>query len=431
MKQDDIEHIFQSLRTGIVPDRGLFTIAVGIEKQLEEIKRHIEIVKRGEGSFKFLRGGYGCGKTFLSKLSMQMALENNFAVSMIVVSPNDTRFHEFHEVYSKIIGGLKTKESVGGTLSYCLDQWIGKIEQQLEEEGKDYKDPGFDQLIEKRFEIELSEIIKEKAGLEFINVLRSYFQAKQSGDIQQANYVLAWLSGSKNIAASIKKKSGIKGEISNDSALTYLKGILSIVRKAGYSGLMVVVDEMETILRMRGDVREKSLNGLRQIIDASVENRGILWVFTGTPDFFDTHKGVKGLTPLYERIKFISIDGSSSVKQAQLDLKPFDTDRLIKVAKLLRDLYTQRENFSRGILEKVTDQFIVLLANKINEGLKANIGTVPRAFLKEFTTILDIIEENPDFDPIRSYEFDTSNYGERKQEALSSEDGDETPYQEF
>lgn len=39
---EDIENIFQSLLTGIIPDRGLFTIAVGIEFQLNEIGRHIK-----------------------------------------------------------------------------------------------------------------------------------------------------------------------------------------------------------------------------------------------------------------------------------------------------------------------------------------------------------------------------------------------------
>ncbi len=428
--KENIEHIFQSLRSGIVPDRGLFTISVGIEPQLKEIDRHIEIVRKGEGTFKFLRGGYGCGKTFLSKLSMQMALEKNLAVSMIVVSPNDTRFHEFDEVYSKIIGGLKTDKSSGGTLAYCMDQWIGKIESQLEEEGKDYKDPNFDGLVENRFEIELSEIIKEEAGLEFVSILRSYFQAKQNGEIQEANSILAWLSGSKNITTGMKRKSGIKGEISNKTALTYLKGILAIIRKAGYSGLLVVVDEMETILRMRRDVREKSLNGIRQIIDASVENKGLMWVFTGTPEFYDTPKGVKGLTPLYDRIKFMKIGEHASIKQSQLELTPFDTDRLIKVAKLLRELYYQKEN-SSIILEKASDLFIERLANKVNEGLKKNIGTVPRAFLREFVSILDLIDEDSSFDPLTVYQFKTTEYDEVPEQMPEEETEDNTPYQEF
>ena len=41
------------------------------------------------------------------------------------------------------------------------------------------------------------------------------------------------------------------------------------MKAAGYKGLVIVIDEAETILRMRSDSRHKSLNGIRQIADAA------------------------------------------------------------------------------------------------------------------------------------------------------------------
>jgi chromosomal replication initiation ATPase DnaA len=65
-----IEHVFESLRKGLVPERGIETFAVGIEKQRGEVHRQFELAKGGEGTIKFLRGGYGCGKTFMARLAM-------------------------------------------------------------------------------------------------------------------------------------------------------------------------------------------------------------------------------------------------------------------------------------------------------------------------------------------------------------------------
>src|SRR4029077_7390918 len=94
-----------------------------------------------------------------------------------------------------------------------------------------------------------------------------------------------------------------------------------------------------TILRMRNDTRGNSLNGIRQIIDAADRNKGLLWVFTGTPEFFDTRRGVAGLQALHDRIQFLSEGGVVTMRQPQLELKPFSAERLKDVGLRLRQLY--------------------------------------------------------------------------------------------
>jgi hypothetical protein len=271
-----------------------------------------------------------------------------------------------------------------------IDRWISRIEDRLAEEiGDDVDD--FDERVKLRFESELDELTKESTGNEFIAVLKAYFDAKQAGEYSTASGLVAWLSGSKNIASSIKSKAGIKGEISSASAMTFLKGIVSIVKRAGYSGLVVVIDELETILRTRTDVRQKSLNGLRQIIDAAKDFRGMVWVFTGTPEFFDSRKGVAGLEPLHDRIKFATSGGFTSPKQPQLELKPFDKDRLRQVALRLREIFPSKDK--ERVYRLVDDFFIDSLTAMVTSGLRGDVGVIPRQFLRELVTVLDLVEE--------------------------------------
>jgi len=265
---NETEHIFERLRSGTVPEKGLDKFAVGIDKPLNEIKRQLSLTATGEGAFKFLRGGYGCGKTFMSQYTLLEALSQNFAASFVVVSPNDTQFHKFDEVYHKIVSGLRTPMASSGALEDAIDRWIARIEDRLVNEiGDDAED--FDDQVKTRFETELSDLTEDTASNDFINVIKAYFEAKQEGDYQTASSLISWLSGSKNVAASAKKKAGIKGEISSATAMLYLKSVLNIIKKSGHTGLVIIVDELETILRTRSDVRGKSLNGLRQIIDAA------------------------------------------------------------------------------------------------------------------------------------------------------------------
>jgi hypothetical protein len=180
--------------------------------------------------------------------------------------------------------------------------------------------------------------------------------------------------------------------------------VLEIVKAAGYKGLLIVIDEAETILRMRTDMRHKSLNGIRQISDASGDYPKQLWIFTGTPDFYDSKRGVAGLPPLHDRISFSSSGRFASLRQAQLELKPFDQDRLKNVAMRLRELYPA---IDRGrLMERISDEFLDQLVEKVTEGFRGDVGVVPRQFLREFVTQMDLVDEHEDYIPMQEYGFE-------------------------
>ncbi len=166
-----------------------------------------------------------------------------------------------------------------------------------------------------------------------------------------------------NIAASVKRRAGLKGDIGSADALAYLRGILAIAKAARYKGMLIVIDEAETILRMRTDSRHKSLNGIRQISDASGDYPGLLWLFTGMPDFFDNRKGVAGLAPLHDRSRFLEHGGFASLRQPQLQLKPFDAERLKALALRLRELFPMTNR--QRVITRVSDRFIDHLMAKV------------------------------------------------------------------
>jgi hypothetical protein len=80
--------------------------------------------------------------------------------------------------------------------------------------------------------------------------------------------------------------------------------LLTVLRDSGGAGLLVVLDEVETIQRVCGDVRDKSLNALRQLIDEIDAGRfpGLYLLITGTAAFFDGPQGVQRLEPLAQRL---------------------------------------------------------------------------------------------------------------------------------
>jgi len=413
----DRDHIFESLRKGLVPERGIDTFAVGIEKQRGELHRQLDLAQDGEGTIKFLRGGYGCGKTFMSRLALLDAQEKGFATSFVVVSDNDLRFHRFDDVYRKVMTELGTAACPRGALGDILDRWIGRIEDALIEAGEDENADDFDSKVRQRLDEDLATLTGGKAPQDFIRVIQTIFDLKQRGETAEAGSLISWLSGSGNVAASAKKAAGIKGDIGSRDALDYLHGVLEIVKAAGYRGLMIVNDEAETILRMRSDSRHKSLNGIRQIADASVDYHGLLWVFTGTPDFFDTRQGVAGLAPLHDRIRFMRQGNFASLRQAQLELTPFNDERLRAVALRLRELFPTDD---RTRLEScVSTEFIHRLVDEVTKGFKGDVGVVPRQFLRAFVNELDLVEDNDDYIPMEQYGFTPQELSPEEEQAIT------------
>lgn len=182
--------------------------------------------------------------------------------------------------------------------------------------------------------------------------------------------------------------------------------------------MVIVIDEAETILRMRTtDTRHKSLNGIRQISDASGDYPGLLWLFTGTPEFFESKRGVAGLSALHDRIRFLSKAGFASLRQPQLELVPFNAERLKNVAVRLRELFPA-VNRDR-LVQRVTDEFIDKLVAEVTKGFRGDVGVVPRQFLREFVEVLDNVQDHDDYVPLDVYQFDADELTPEEQQAAS------------
>jgi hypothetical protein len=430
----DTRHIFEKLRAGLVPERALDSYAVGIEKELGEIDRQLQLVEDGEGQSKFLRGDYGCGKTFVARLAIERAQRRGFATSFVVVSPNDLKFHRFDEVYNKVVTNLATASCERQALGDILDRWVGGIEDKLVDLGLDEDSEDFDAQVNKRISDDLESMTSGKVPPDFVRVIQTVFALKQEGDLASANTLISWLAGSSNIDAAAKRRANIKGEVTSKDAMDYLRGVVEIVRAAGYKGLLIVIDEAETIIRMRSDSRHKSLNGIRQIVDSAGSYPRLLWLFTGTPDFFDSRKGVAGLAPLHDRLQF-QYDGKyASRRQPQLQLHPFDRERLITVSKRLRKLYlpllkegTTDEHQLRARqerhLSRISDAYIEALVDSVTAGFGGDVKIVPRQFLRKFVNSMDILrdEDGDDYDPLaqlRASGYVPSNMSDEEQAKL-------------
>lgn len=397
--------VADALRRGTVPKRGLELFAVGMERLEMAAREELEAVSTGRGVFKALRGEFGCGKTFAARWVQQTAMDLGFAAAEVQISENDTPLHRLETVYRRAMESLRTREWPYGGFRALIERWFFSLEDEVIAAGVPASDPSaVTSAVGKLLEGRLAEVSAIQP--QFATALRGYHAARVAGDTAQADGLLAWLMAQPNVGATVKRPAGLKGDVDHTAALGFLRGVLTLLRQIGRLGLVLVLDEVETIQRVRADARERSLNALRQLIDDVHSGRfpGLYVLVTGTPSFFDGPHGIKRLPPLAQRlhVEFDSDPKFDSSRAIQVRLLPFDHGRLVEVGFKVRTLYpTQAPG---RISERVSDGVIDALARAVAGSLGGKVGVAPRLFLRKLVgELLDRVEEHPDFDPVAHY----------------------------
>ncbi len=400
--------ILDALRRGTVPRDGLAAFAVGMERFEATLEAELDAAARGRGAFKAVRGEYGSGKTFFARWLQERARGAGFATSEVQVSETETPLHRSEAVYRRLIERLATSDTPDGALRSVVDAWFYTLEEEvLAEGGTDAADGtalvgATEVLMERR----LSSIARTAPA--FSAILRAYRRALLADQSALAEGLIAWMGGQPNVAAAVKRAAGVKGDLDAFGAMHFLAGLLVILRDSGRAGLVLVLDEVETLQRMRADTREKGLNALRQLIDEIDAGRypGLYLVVTGTSAFFDGPQGVQRLAPLAQRLHtdFATDARYDNPRAVQVRLPGFDLGTLARVGARVRDLFAEQASSPERVVAVVDDAYLDDLARAVTGRLGGRAGVAPRLFLKKLVAdVLDRVDQFPDFDPRRHY----------------------------
>ncbi len=400
--------VVDALRRGTVPQAGLDLFAVGLHRFVTALDDDLATVARGGAAFHAVRGEYGSGKTFFARWLAERAKRAGLATAEIQISETETPLHRLETVYRRLTERLTTATHQPSALRAVIDSWFYTLEEEVLEAGEvDETDAqtlarAVDVLMEQR----LAEVARTTPA--FAAALRGYRQARCAGDPATAEALIAWLGGQKSVAAAARRAAGVRGELDHFAALGFLQGLLTVLRDCGHPGLLVVLDEIETLQRVRGDVREKGLNALRQLLDEIDHGRfpGLFLVITGTPAFYDGQQGVQRLPPLAQRLAtdFTTEPRFDSPRAVQLRLSGFDLERLGELGRAVRDLYAGAAKHPERIAARVDDSYLSELAAAVTGGLGGQVGVTPRIYLRKLVAdVLDRVDEFEDFNPRQHY----------------------------
>ena len=331
-----------------------------------------------------------------------------FATAEVQISETETPLHKLETVYRRMLESMATSSMRSGAFRSLIVSWFFALEEDVLSTGE--VDASCEQALLKAtsdlMEKRLSSISRKAPS--FAAALRAYRECLAEGDAAMAEGLIAWLSGQPNVASSIKRRANIKGDVDHFTALSFLQGLLAVLKDSGHTGLVLVLDEVETLQRVRSDIREKALNALRQLIDELDAGRfpGLYLVITGTPSFYDGPQGLKKLPPLAQRLQtdFDTDSRFDNPRAPQIRLSPFNMDLMIEVGSKVRDIFADGSSCSDRVRQKASDELIRSLAVGVSGSLGGKTGIAPRLFLKKLVSdLLDRIELHEAFDPRKDY----------------------------
>ncbi len=394
--------VIDALRQGVVPQRHLDLLAVGQDEARSHLTELFEHVEKGRSEFKFVRGAYGAGKTFLCSWLCERAFEHDFAISAVRIGP-DQPLSDLPVFFSCLIDGLRTPEKRDGSaLADILESWLLAVHQRtarldapaatgLEGE-RDLRS-----LVEVRIGEKLAQLADIDPGI--APALRAFYKARVEGNHDTAANALTWFRGSRLLAASALRSIGVRGQLTADEVFPRMRALLQVIAEGRLRGLVLVVDEIELVRRFpHARQREQAYETLRLLIDECGTNNlpGCLLICTGTDQLFEDERyGIKSYQALADRVENPrGTEGPASVRQPILLLDPLDSERLLEVAERVRDIHGSaydwpaEERVPTAVLERVAREWTAFGAEEV--------GRLPREFLRNVVNLLDLCEERQD-----------------------------------
>jgi len=396
IKRRERDAVMNSLQAGLVPRMGLHLIQVGRKDEVKAMLANLESIEQGGAAFRIVMGRFGSGKSFFLNLIRTAGI----AKKMVVVQADITTERRINAtggqaraLYSELMKNLATKSKPeGGALRNLCEGWISEIQHQVKTAGGD------DVEVKRRIFADLRDLQDCVGGFEFAEVLSIYYEGYATGNDTLQGAALRWLRGEYTTKTEARADLGVRRIIDDENFYDSLKLFATFCVKAGYTGLLVNLDEMVVLSerlpssRARQANYEAILSMLNDCLQGSVKNLG--FVLGGTDEFVENKK--RGLYS-YEALRSRLAEN----RFAGQDVKDFSGPVLRLQNLTPEDLFVLLGNIRHvhafGDEKKyiVQDDALKALLKKARETLGADYYKTPRDVIRSFVGLLNVLDQNP------------------------------------
>lgn len=391
--------LMNALSSGVVPRRGLEYIAVGRKKETETFVNDLEDTAAGGGAFRFISGRFGNGKSFMTQMVRNYAMDKGFVVMDADLAINRRLTGSKKEglnTYRELVKNtaIRTRPE-GGAMEPMLQAWVQDMVDAISDEKGIPTDEVTNDDLAKRIRATTSSMNCMQGYQDFIRAVITY--CKDYRDGKDDIFALSWMKGECELKVESRKNLGINTLIDDSSWYDFIKLWAELSTKLGYRGLVVFLDEAVVLYKLqnkasRSNNYERLLTMFNDIMQGKSSHLSMY--ICGTPEFIeDPNRGLYSYEALRSRLVSGRFEnGYDNYLGPVINLRPLTNEEIFVLLKTIRDLHEQRYGYGSGIDDGMLEDY-----------LKAVLGSVistsmvtPREITRDLISLLDTMHQNPD-----------------------------------
>ncbi|MBR2479611.1 MAG: ATP-binding protein [Clostridia bacterium] len=394
--------LLASVSAGVVPRAGAPYIAIGRQDEISALLSDLELVNDGGGTMRFLIGRYGSGKSFLMQLMRGYALERGFITADADLSPERRLYGTGGSgvaTYRELMKNLASKSAPeGGALPKIIARWISELQSNIVESGVSSDSDKFAHALNSKVLSELREIEFLVGGFDFAKVVSEYYLAYTTDDDAKKSACLRWLRGEFATKTEARRELGfnISVIIDDENWYDFLKLWAALVRRMGYRGLVVFIDECVNLYKITHRVsRENNYEKILAMFNDTLQGRapGLDIILGGTPQFLeDPRRGLFGYEALRSRLcdSRFATDGFKNLIGPVIRLRRLSDDELFALIVRVTNLHGQNYSWTPRITREEMVDFLKICISRAG----ADAMITPREMLRDYMTVLNILMQN-------------------------------------
>lgn len=392
IRPKDRDAVIQSLRAGVVPRTGQHLVQVGRTREIETLVGDIERIADGGSAFRVVIGEYGAGKTFFLNLVRAVAMEKKLVVASADLNP-DRRLHasggQARSLYAALMRNLSTRTKPdGGSLSGIVEKFIATAKSEAKASG---------QTTEAVLRQKLDHLTELVNGYDFADVIAAYCRGFDEGNDQLKTDAVRWLRGEFTTKTDARQALGVRTIVDDAAVYDQLKLMARFIRLAGFSGLLVSLDELVNLYKLANtQARNSNYEQILRILNDSLQGTavGLGFVLGGTPEFLlDTRRGLYSYPALQSRLaqNAFATDGLVDFSGPVVRLSSLTPEEFYVLLLKIRSVYA----FGDPAKQLLPDQAVMSFMEHCFKRVGDTYFRTPRTTITAFINLLAVLEQNP------------------------------------